>query len=123
MKADRFSALIEKLCEEYSHLKYPPFAACRDVAIAESMLRYTRGNSTIRVALSDLAKARAKFRGKRVSSVELRAYMPGVFDSNARPAGHSCNVTLLFTVLMMLRLGSDVEGLGVRGNPYSIKVS
>ena len=61
---------------------------------------YKRGKSTIRVAIIDLFAAYAHFRGRRVSSCDLKMLAPHVFDSQARPAGHSCNCTFLFMVLM-----------------------
>ena len=79
---------------------------------------YVRGNSTIRVAIRDLFSAYSKFRGRRVSSSDLRQYAPHVFDSNARPAGHSCNCTFLFTVLSRLGIAGPIQGEGRAYKPY-----
>ena len=86
-------------------------------------ITYRRRNSRIRVRLNDLYRAYDEFRGRRVSSRDLRQFAPSVFDSNARPAGHSCNCTFLFHLLQTLALtDGPLEGLGVRGNPFSVVI-
>lgn len=64
-----------------------------------SSVSYVRGRSTIVVAFSDLYAAYNAFKGKDVTSTELRAFMPTVFDSAARPTGHSCNCTFLYQAI------------------------
>ena len=80
---------------------------------------YVRGKSLFRVAISDPFSAYTRFRGARVRSRDLRLYAPMVFDSSARPAGHSCNCTFLFMVLRRLGMASAVEGQGTRSDPFS----
>jgi len=58
-----------------------------------------------------------------MSSVDLKTDNPSVFDSQARPAGHSCNCTFLFMVLHQMGIASNVHGRGVRGNPFYVDVS
>ena len=82
---------------------------------------YVRGKSSFRVAISDLFSAYSHFRGARVRSRDLRLYAPMVFDSSARPAGHSCNCTFLFMVLRRLSMATAVEGRGTRFDPFSTK--
>lgn len=79
---------------------------------------YKRGNSTIRVKITDLFAAYSHFRGRRVSSRDLRMFAPHVYDSQARPAGHSCNCTFLFVVLHKLGLAESIEGKGRAYNPF-----
>jgi len=85
----------------------------------DERISYVRGSSTISVKLVDLHSAYESFRGKRVTSSELKELDPAVFDSSARPAGHSCNCTFLFVALERAGLASGVAGSGVRGDPYS----
>ena len=80
---------------------------------------YVRGKSTIRVAIIDLFSAYSRFRGGRVRSRDLRQHAPMVFDSSARPAGHSCNCTFLFMVLRQLGMAGAIEGRGTRADPFS----
>ena len=90
------------------------------VGYGDKNVSYLRGNSTITVELIDLYEAYSSFRGQRVSSSDLRVFNPSVFDSAARPAGHSCNCTFLFRVLERLSLSGPISGSGVRGNPYAV---
>ena len=84
-------------------------------------ITYRRRNSEIRVLWTDLYRAFDRFRGQRVTSTDLRRFAPAVFDSKARPAGHSCNCTFLFHVLQKLDLtDGGLEGLGRRGSPFSL---
>ena len=85
---------------------------------SRGMVSYVRGNSTIRVAIGDLYLAYSKFKGTRVSSRDLRQYAPAVFDSNARPAGHSCNCTFFFMVLSRLGMADPLEGAGKAFRPF-----
>jgi hypothetical protein len=84
---------------------------------------YRRGRSTIYVSLRDLYEGYAKFRGRRVSSLDLKVVAPSVFDSQARPAGHSCNCTFLFLALQEMGLVTNIYGRGVRGDPYFVDLS
>ena len=82
-------------------------------------IAYRRGNSRISVQFADLYSAYEQFKGRQVSSTDLRRFSPSVFDSNARPAGHSCNCTFLFHVLQRLAVtDGPLEGRGVRGDPF-----
>ena len=84
---------------------------------------YQRGNSRIYVRWSDLHEAYVRFAGRRVSSSDLRRGMPSVFDSTARPAGHSCNCTFLFHLLERLSLTTGaLEGRGVAGDPLAVSL-
>ena len=67
-----------------------------------------------------LYAAYTTFRGKTVSSTDLREYAPQVFDS--KRSGHSCNCTLLFMVLKMIGAITTIEGKGVRGNPFRVTI-
>lgn len=84
---------------------------------------YKRRSSPIYVRWRDLHTAYMRFAGRRVSSSDLRKAMPSVFDPLARPAGHSCNCTFLFHVLANLSLTEgDLEGRGVVGDPYAVRL-
>ena len=84
---------------------------------------YRRGGSAISVRWEALHGAHERFAGRRVSSSELRAFRPDVFDSSARPAGHSCNCTFLLQLLVAMGVVRDgVEGRGVPGDPFAVTI-
>ena len=85
---------------------------------ADGNVSYVRGRSTIRVAIRDLFSAYSHFRGTWVRSRDLRLYAPLVFDSKARPAGHSCNCTFLFMVLHRLGIADPIKGEGKARRPF-----
>ena len=83
---------------------------------------YQRGTSRISVRSVDVYRAFDRFKGRRVSSSDLRCRMRTVFDPSARPAGHSCNRTFFFQVLQRLSLTTGpLEGRGVRGDPFAVR--
>ena len=88
---------------------------------SNAKVSYIRGTSTISISFTDLFTAYTEFSGKEVSSRDLRDYAPQVFDSAARPAGHSCNCTFLFVVLTKLGLADGVRGEGKRNQPFRTK--
>jgi hypothetical protein len=90
---------------------------------SDSHISYNRRNLTISVAFSDLYKAYTHFYGKRISTVELKEFMPLVFDSASRSSGNSNNCIFLFSLLEKMCLSGPITGAGVRGNPYSVMVS
>lgn len=85
----------------------------------DERISYVRGSSTISVKLVDLHSAYESFCGKQVTSSELKKFAPAAFDSQARPAGHSCNCTFLFGALERAGLAGTLTGSGVRGAPFS----
>lgn len=89
---------------------------------SQSFIKYRRGKSTIRVEFKDLYSAYTVYKGRRVSSSDLKQFAPSVFDSRAKPAGHSCNATLLFILLRESALSGDIGGGGVRGNPFFVHI-
>ena len=76
------------------------------------------GVSTIGVAVEALLAVYQHFHGVQVTSRDLKVHAPAVFDSSARPAGHSCNCTFLFMVLERLGLADPIQGDGVSGRPF-----
>src|SRR3990172_9929658 len=117
MTLDKFVAAVKLAFPVGTVIENPGGGTSTIVGYSNMNISYVRGRSTIAVAFSDLYETYAKFKGQHVSSTELRAFRPSVFDSAARPAGHSCNCTFLFRVLEKLNLSGPITGSGVRGNP------
>lgn len=122
MDLDAFIAGIKRVFPVGAVIDNPGGGTSTIVGFSETHVSYKRGRSTIAVAFADLYEAYSRFRGRELSSTELRKLWPSVFDSAARPAGHSCNCTFLFRLLEELQLSGPMSGSGVRGNPYSVKV-
>ena len=81
---------------------------------------YKRGNSTIYVSIRDLFDGYTRVKTGHLSSNDLKIANPSVFDSQARPAGHSCNCTFLFMALQEMGIVTQIYGRGVRGNPFYV---
>ena len=103
-------------------LKNPGGGTSEIVSYKADSVVYRRGKSKISAPLWSFFDAYAKYCGAAVSSTDLRASMPAVFDSRARPAGHSCNSTFLFVALIKMGLARALVGRGTRANPYSISL-
>lgn len=90
------------------------------IVSVSDVVRYKRKNSTIAAPLEVFFKAYLHFKGKRCSSKDLKAFDSSIFDSSARPAGHSCNCTFFFMLLNELKLSSEIKGKGVAGSPFYV---
>jgi hypothetical protein len=116
---DEFQSLLKKSVPPGTIWPNPGGGSTKIKSYSEHQVQYIRGESTISVNIMDLFASYIEFRGKRVSSRDLRNYAPGVFDSAARPAGHSCNCTFLFVVLTKLGLADGVRGAGKAHQPFN----
>ena len=105
-----------------SVLDNPGGGTSKIIEYSQSFITYRRGKSAIRVSYESLFKAYTAFKGRQVSSSDLKQCAPSVFDSAARPAGHSCNATLLFLLLRELGMSSAISGSGVKGDPYFVAI-
>ena len=91
--------------------------------INRERVTYLREKSQIPVRLSNLYAAYSHFKGKEVSSSDLRKFAPAVFDSQARPAGHSCNCTFFFHLVEKMGLAEgSLRGRGVNGDPFYLRL-
>ena len=91
-------------------------------SITDNGITYRRGNSPIFVRFQDLHAAFDRFRGHLVTSSELKEFSPAVYDSSARPAGHSCNCTFLFQIPNAIGHAGEIEGSGVRGDQFAARL-
>lgn len=122
MNLEEFAGRIRKAAPIGTVIDNPGGGTSQITGLTDERVSYVRGSSTISVKLVDLHSAYESFRGKQVSSSELKEFAPAVFDSSARPAGHSCNCTFLFGALERAGLAGELMGSGVRGDPYSTVV-
>ena len=123
MDLEQFENAVQSTLPAGTVIDNPGGGISTIVGYKNSNISYVRGNSTITVSLADLHKGYSAFLGQRLSSSDLKKIAPSVFDSSARPAGHSCNCTFLFRILQRLNLASEIEGRGVRGSPFSVVIT
>ncbi len=117
-----FCQMLKTVVPVGSTLDSPGGGTSKIIKYSQSFITYRRGKSDIRVSYVDLFRAYVKHKGRKVSSSDLKRFAPAVFDSKARPAGHSCNTTILFLLLRKLDLSSDISGSGVKGDPYYVSI-
>ncbi len=122
MEFDTFVSAIRRDFPVGTAFDNPGGGTSTVTGFTESHISYRRGKSRISVSLRDLYEAYSNFVGQDVTTSNLRAFRPAVFDSSARPAGHSCNCTFLFGVLEVLGLSGPINGAGVGGSPFSVKI-
>jgi hypothetical protein len=122
MTHDEFDATFRKMIPPGTVFQNPGGGVSEVLSNKDGKVSYRRGSSTISVSTKSLFDAFASFRGKRMSSADLKSRWPSIFDSSARPAGHSCNATFLFLALAKMGIASGITGSGVRGNPFLVEV-
>lgn len=122
MTQDEFDARLGKAIPSGIVLSNPGGGVSEVLSIRNGLVSYRRGSSTISISTKSLFEAFSAFRGKRMTGPDLKARWPAVFDSSARPSGHSCNVTFLFLALARMTVASAVKGKGVRGDPFYVEI-
>ncbi len=81
---------------------------------------YCRKNSKIWVNFSDLLDAYNHFKGKCVSTSDLRDFRPEIYSS--KDGGHDCNCTFLFQFLLAAKKVDDIHGRGVAHDPFWVEI-
>ena len=115
-----FRLLVKGIIPVGTVLQNPGGGTSIIVSYSDSEIYYKRRNSTINVSFSDLFDVYDNFKGKKVSTNDLKPYKPSTFDS--KKGGHGCNCTFLFMVLCRLPLVIGIEGTGKKGSPFSINI-
>ncbi len=123
MDFEKFESAMQKALPPKTEFENPGGGTTTIVGYSNSRVSYRRGKSSISVSLLDLYEAYSAFIDNEVSASDLKSFRPSVFDSSARPAGHSCNCTFLFRALETLGLCGPIQGSGVRGRPFAVKVN
>ncbi len=122
MTLEEFAASLKEAIPLGSVLENPGGGTSTITNYTQAFITYRRGKSSISVSYEKLFHAYLAHKGRKVSASDLKQFAPSVFDSTARPAGHSCNATLLFLMLNRLGLSSEIGGSGVRGDPYFVSI-
>lgn len=118
----RFVSAFHDKIKVGSVLRNPQKGESTVMSINNGIITYKRENSNISVPIEVLYQSYSAFSGKKMSTNDLKTYNPEIFDSSARPAGHSCNTTFLFCVLMKMSLVKRIKGKGVSGDPFFVTI-
>lgn len=86
----------------------------------DERLCYRRGKSLFYVGVRELHEAYVYSMGRDVTTGDLKAHAPHIFDSANR--GHNCNCTVLFLALQQMGLVGGIWGRGRRGTPFGVTV-
>jgi hypothetical protein len=81
---------------------------------SDDVVKYTRGNSSIRIRWDVLFDVLNTFKNQMVSSTDLKTHNFSVFDSE----GHPCNCTFVFLVFLDAGFANEIKGEGKSRNPF-----
>ena len=124
MTENKFIQALQRTFSPSDRFPNPGRGETEFVRVGNDRLVYRRGRSEIRVRVRDLYESYVHFRGGRMSSSDLRSFAPSVFNSAPAtgPSGHSCNCSFPFHLLGTLDLAGPIEGAGIAGDPYAVRV-
>ncbi len=120
MIIDQFKHKISQVIQVGTIFDNPGKGTSKVIALFNRGILYARGKSVIPLSFQDILDAFEYFNGGRVSSNDLKAYRPTVFDSKKN--GHSCNCTFLFMLLKEMGRASEVGGQGVKRSPFFVDI-
>ena len=89
------------------------------ISYTNGNLKYKRGETTFYVAILTFYEAFQKYKGRRVSSNDLKQFAPNVF---ARERGHSCNCSMFFLALQSIGIIDKINGSGNPGDPFWVRI-
>lgn len=91
------------------------------VSITDTGIYFKRRNSKMLLKFEDMENTYNTFRGKKITTKELKEFNAKCFDSSK--GGHSCNCTFLFSVLKMCDLiKGDISGEGKVNSLFSVEL-
>lgn len=117
---EELSDLIVKKIKKGMKFDNPQKGTSTIIFVSENQIKYKRGKSTIKIKMKDIIEVHEKFSGTKCTSNDLKTFRKEVFSS--KDNGHSCNCTFFFILLNYLGFASNIEGRGVRGNPYYVNL-
>ena len=99
-------------------LPNPGGGTSKILSITEANITYQRGLSPISISVKTLYDLYKKYSGKTVSSTDLKAYLPKIFDQKYN--GHPCNCTFFFMVLKEIGVVQRIRGEGKAYHPFYV---
>lgn len=123
MNSDTIRKLIEKSFPVGTKIQNPGRGCTKIGGYNVQKVSYMRRSSRMYLPYKTILSVIKSFNGQEVSSKTVKEFLPEIFDSQARPAGHSCNGTTLFLLLKGIGFTERIEGRGKRGNPFKILIN
>ncbi len=120
MDQDGFVELLMARLPEGLVMKNPGVGTSTVMWCDGKRICYKRGDSRLYIDLSELYNAYVQFRGRTVSTNDLKAMAPAVFDSSQD--GHNCHCTFFFMALQQMGLVDQVCGEGRPGDPFGVSL-
>lgn len=119
MDFEEFCKIIRKEIIIDMLFENPGGGTSRVIDITSSdFIVYQRKASKIRVNIIELYKVYTYYKGKNVSSSDLKSFKPNIFSTKEN--GHDCNCSLIFLILNKIGLASEILGRGKRGDPFYV---
>jgi len=120
MQFDTFANRLRHSLPEGTVLQNPGKGTTTVLWCDGERLCYQRGKSRFYVHLADLHNAYTAHIGGDMTTNDVKAFAPGIFDS--RSGGHGCNATVLMLALREMDLAGEIFGRGQRGKPFGVAV-
>ena len=120
MNADDFSAKLRSCIGAGQVLTNPGGGRNKVISVDEEKTTYKRGKSRFYFPIDVLYMTYSRFSGNSVSSTDLKAYLPHMFDSKKN--GHSCHCTFFLMVLREMNIVPAIDGRGRRGDPFNVEI-
>ena len=100
-------------------LKTPRGGKCRIFDIDNQYIYYIQGKTSVYTYDLDVfLKTYYCFQGIGCSIKDLKEYNSTVYTTNNK-GGHDCNC-MVFMLLIQYFFGGNIQGTGIKGNPYRI---
>ncbi|MBF0503206.1 MAG: hypothetical protein HQM09_23995 [Candidatus Riflebacteria bacterium] len=122
MGFDEFRTAIQAKITPQTIFFNPGGGTSQVVAVSDEQIRYRRGISTVTLRIRDIFDAYYFHRGDRMATTDLKEFRPSVYDSKARPSGHSCNCTFLLLLLQELGIVFEICGAGKKRDPFFVRI-
>jgi len=120
MDKDSFITLLRNSTPEGTVFENSHKHSLTIISTSKDRLHYSRGKNTRSLKFSQLYKTWQQFRGEQVTSDQLKAWKPALYDSNALPrAGHDSNCGLFMLLMEQLGLACELER---KGRTYSARL-
>ena len=115
-----FKLLVKGIIPVGTVLQNPGGGTSIIKSLTDSNVTYIRGKTPITASFKALFCAYDNFKGKEVSTSDLKSHKPSVYDSEN--SGHSCHCTFLFMILCRLPLVVGIKGRGLPNSPFYIHI-
>jgi len=110
MDKEQFFKLVENAQLEKQVFNHPEKGTLTVVSVTKERIHYLRTKTTVSVKLNHLYKAYDEFNGQKVTTEQLKAFKPGVFDSKGQPkSGHDSNGIFFLKLMEHMQLAGPLS--------------